>query len=100
MKYLAILLLIPLEIAISAFVLFQLWSWFVVATFNMTPITIGQAAGLSLLVSFFLVNSNLSRDEVDGTSWDSIIMLYTKGAIRPLSFLFIGFIYLQVFTSV
>ena len=55
------------SIALRAFVLTQLWAWFVVP-FGIMPITFVHAAGISLIVAFLTYESN-DADSEDKNAW-------------------------------
>jgi hypothetical protein len=52
MQALLLILLLPVMTFIRGLVLRALWSWFIVERFAASPLSIGEAAGLALTVSF------------------------------------------------
>lgn len=44
----------------SAWALTILWGWFIVPTFHLTPLTVGMALGLIVVVNFLKITVNLS----------------------------------------
>lgn len=58
--WISILLLVPATL-LNGLVISVLWSWFVVSTFHLTPITVAQAIGLWLLVSLLTPTPHSDR---------------------------------------
>ena len=74
-----------------------LWKWFVVPAFDVPQLTVMQALGLSLVVSFF--TADLQKQEADHkkktSATESILTACLQVVIKPLVFLAIGWVYLQ-----
>lgn len=67
-----------------------LWGWFVVGTFQLPPLNIPTAIGISLIVSYLTVQPSIKDDERDAKE------IFIKGTIvsitYPILALFIGWI--------
>ena len=84
----AMFLLLLAGLALNAFVLVQLWGWFIVPTFGLVALSFLQALGLVITVSFLTnqVATNYKGLEIDGaTSLRSIFL-------QPLLVLFVAWI--------
>lgn len=86
------LLLIVPNIILSGYVTSVLWDWFIVPLFNLPHLTIAQALGLGVCVSY--LNSSgidhAKRDEKD--TWANLGFAFGI-LFRPLIYLFVGWIY-------
>lgn len=101
MKTLVALLVLPYTIVLNAFLFVQLWSWFIVPTFDFEPLFLGQGAGLSLFVAY--LTSHLKRDEQEnlkGTGWDAVAWLYLRPTMIAGFFILASVLYLNLFTSI
>ena len=61
-----------LSYLLRGFVIFKIWAWFIVSTFDTIAITIPQAIGLSLLVSFLTAqirNADVEEHTFDAKYW-------------------------------
>lgn len=77
-------------IIVNGFVLSKLWYWFIVQTFDIKPITLIQAVGLSLIIGYLTMKKNMGEDKKKDFSeiasdWFSII-------IYNFMVLFLGYI--------
>jgi len=97
MKAILLLLAFPLSIVISAFILLQLWAWFIVPTFGLEPLALGQAAGLSLIIGYLRGNTD---NDTASDSTEAVITIYTKLIVYPIAFLGMGWIYTLIFATV
>ncbi len=68
-----------------------MWGWFVVPTFNVKPLLMVQAIGLSMVVSF--LTHQLSSDPFDGEKEpNKSIMRVMMAAITPAVVLFFSWV--------
>jgi hypothetical protein len=84
----AMFLLLLAGLALNAFVLVQLWGWFVVPTFGLVALSFLQAMGLVITVSFLTkqVATNYKGLEIDGAK--SLRSIFTQ----PMLVLFVAWI--------
>ncbi len=59
------LMLLPLGIIANGLVLAKLWEWFVADTFNVHALSLIEAMGISVIVTFLTYDSTLVREAVD-----------------------------------
>lgn len=57
------LLLLPFLVAWNGFVLTCLWSWFVVHAFNIPDISVAEACGIVLIVSWLTAHGNTRKSK-------------------------------------
>lgn len=91
MQFFAALLLWPVSAIVQGFCLKILWGWFMVTTFAMQALTIPQALGLALTVSY-ITHQVESRKAKEGESYGPIELL-VGGMLRAVIVLFIGWVY-------
>ena len=72
---------------LRAFVLIQLWSWFVIPMFGLPILTIPFALGLSLIVGMF--HPSLNPDTTDNNKNKTII---ANAFLNPIFVLLIGWV--------
>lgn len=70
MQVMVTLLLWPLAAVVRGFVLQVLWGWFMVTTFALAALTIPQALGLSMTVSFltYQISNRKPNTDTDHTA--------------------------------
>lgn len=78
-----LLLILPFAIVWSAYVLTILWGWFAVTAFGLPVLSIAQAAGLSLLVTYY------RNSRVEDKTFDETIGAWV---ITPLMYLGLGWV--------
>lgn len=74
-----LLAMIPLATVLNGMAFRTLWAWFVIPIFHLPSLTIAQAIGVSMVVSFLTYQST-STDK-DQPKWMPIAMLFIKPAI-------------------
>jgi hypothetical protein len=77
--------IMPLSVIFSGYVITVLWDWFIVTTFAMKALTIPQALGLSLIISYLTLHQ-IQKDERD---WSEKLGI---AIAKPLVYLLIGWI--------
>lgn len=91
---LGVLIALPLVMVygyfVNGFVLSKLWSWFVVTTFGMEPLTIVQALGVSIVIGF-LTSKPVQDDDKNKTTTEKIAK-YIGIMLAPWVTLFAGWI--------
>lgn len=85
----AMLAAIPLAIW-NGYALMVLWGWFVVPLFDLPPLTIAQAIGLSVLVGF-LTHQRIESKE-DEKPVEDTISAVLFASVKPAMALLIGWI--------
>ena len=55
-KFFVVLILIIFATLLRGYIISKLWFWFVVPTFALNPLTIVQAIGLSLIISYVTIS--------------------------------------------
>lgn len=82
------LLAIPVVLVVSSiangFVLSILWGWFVVPLFEVPSLTIAQAIGISIVVSYFTNQYNDSDKKEEKSLTEKIIYLILLAIMRPV----------------
>lgn len=81
----------PALVIWRGYALTVLWGWFVVPTFNLPPISIAAALGISLIVSMLTNRPDLQTKENDG--WTSVMEHLAYGIALPALSLFLGWIF-------
>ena len=79
-----IFIVLPLSLILSGWTLSTLWSWFVVTTFHMQPLTIAQAAGLGLVVMYVTHQADYDKER-------KFSAVLAQALSRPAVFLVLGF---------
>jgi len=69
-----------------------LWQWFIVATFGLSPITVIQAIGLSIVVNFIVLKLPKIDDEYKPTIEDVFMSEIRSISIHGFIFV-IGFVF-------
>ena len=88
------LVVLPIGIIIDGFVLSKLWSWFMVTTFGLPPLTIFEAVGLAIVVQFFAWS--MTRPPTNDLEvGDRMISAIVSPLIKAAAFLGVGWIFLQ-----
>jgi hypothetical protein len=77
-----LVLFIVYSAAVNGYVLSSLWGWFIVPVFAVEPITIVQAVGLSIVVSFVTFHGTPKDYKPD----------WTQALLRPFVVLLMGWI--------
>lgn len=86
-----ILLLVSSSL-INGYTICTLWAWFAVPTFGLPSLTIAQALGLSLTVSYFSIQQT---EKTEAGFTEKLIKAMTQIILKPAIFLSLGWIYLQ-----
>ncbi len=81
------LLALPVVIVVSAiangFVLSVMWSWFVVPVFGIAALTVVQAIGFSMVVSFLTYHDTESKTDDSKSLTEKIIYMVMMAIMRP-----------------
>lgn len=95
MKYISmtvgLISLVVLGMAAHGFTLFKLWGWYVVPYFNLPPISIPIAIGLSMMIALTTHQNNVAEKKTEGMS-DKIASVIMSTVGQPLITLFIGWV--------
>lgn len=90
------LLAIPVVLVVSSiangFVLSVLWGWFVIPLFEVPSLTIAQAVGFSMVVSFLTYQYNDSDKKEEKSLTERIVYLILLAIMRPALVLVTGYI--------
>lgn len=70
--------IIPLLLCLRGFVLCKLWAWFVCPIFSLAPISIPQAIGIALVVSFLAARRSSNSKKL---SWGDGIDCFADPAL-------------------
>ena len=89
---LAILLVLVVSSIANGFVLSVLWGWFVVPLFEVPSLTITQAIGFSMVVSFLTYQYNDSDKKEEKSLAERIVYLILLAIMRPVIVLAISYI--------
>jgi len=91
------LLLTPVLHIWSGFVLQKLWLWFVVPLFDVPPLSIVQAIGVSIVVGFLTQRPAPYQERELKEAVKSITYLLVCGILDPLVALSIGWLIMTLF---
>ena len=89
MKILLAILLTPLSLIWSGFVVTKLWAWFIAPTFDLPSLSIPTAIGIQVLILLLFPKSNANKDTKDFAE----ILLFSFAF--PLAALAVAWIVLQ-----
>ena len=84
---------IVFNVVFSGYAFSVLWEWFVVSTFNLPGISIPQAIGLGLIVSFLA--KDYMEDEKKKEPFEILAKGFALGVCRPFFAIATGWIVLQ-----
>lgn len=79
-------IIVPLSMIFSGFAISMLWDWFIVATFGLKALTIAQAIGMGLLVTYLTVT--IRKGDGSWTLGEKIAI----SIFKPLIFLGLGWV--------
>ena len=79
---------------VGGYVLSIMWGWFVVPLFNLPPLSVPYAIGISLVVSF-LTQPNYKSSPDKEKAISKVIAEIVVGMFSPLMYLGIGWVVLQ-----
>lgn len=85
-----VLFLSAINIVLSGYVISVLWLWFVVSTFNIAALSVAQAIGLALVVSY-LTHQN-QEENTEGSPSEKLIKHFLTSVFRAVFALGIGWI--------
>jgi len=77
-----------IQLALTGFVLSQLWAWFIVPVFHVSELTVAQAIGVALVAGFVTHKPDLS----EGDEARKFTKLATDAVLHPVLFLIIAFV--------
>lgn len=88
-----------LSLLLEAYVISQLWSWFVMDQFDVTALAYQNALGISLLVSYATWRSDLATKKPDKTQTavEVVITAYAAAFIKHLLVLVFGYIIMALY---
>jgi len=90
------LLMVPVRMVVSGFVLTRLWAWFVVPILSVRELSIAAAIGISLTVQLVLLSGSSSNGkwefEEEANTFGTQIVKPIFLALGPLIFLAVGWI--------
>lgn len=64
-KFTTVLLLMILSTIVSAFTFVKLWEWFIIPTFHLIELSISQAIGIMILISYLKMRNEIKKQEGD-----------------------------------
>lgn len=82
---------IGLRTILNALVLSQLWGWFIVTSFDVSPLSLAGAAGVALVMSM-LTHQSQSYKDTKQADWTSLAVDTVTSILSPLVYLFMGWI--------
>lgn len=86
---------IPLSALASGFVLVRMWAWFVMPVFAVSPLSIGYALGIALIVSYMTYQGNNNCTQKPRSALEAGGEMLVTALLRPLFTLAIGYIILK-----
>lgn len=84
-------LLIIVTYLINGFVLSKMWLWFIVTTFGAPVLTVPQAIGVGMIVSFLTYRAT-PKNKDSNSEWSQIIIDILSAMIAPFVTLLIAWI--------
>lgn len=75
-------------VLLNGFVFQTLWAWFIVPTFGLAALTVLQAVGVGLVVSFLTHQSDVQYKDLEEDSTKRLVLL----VLRPLMILGVAWI--------
>ena len=81
---------------IGGFVLSKLWVWFMVPIFDLNPLRIVEAIGLTFIVGYMTKDPIESNKTLEGPFLDELLKAFLQTLVMAAGFLFIGWI-IQLF---
>lgn len=79
--------------AIQAFVATYLWAWFIVPTFNLPPLGLVTAMGITLLIALLFRSRPEAEDEDAYEAFERSVKRVTISVIYSVVTLGVGFLY-------
>ncbi len=79
---------------INGYTLSVLWSWFIVSKFGLPALTIAEALGLALVVSYFTFN-HAKHEWNDNSDEEKVFRLVLMPFLKAGIFLGFGWVFLQ-----
>lgn len=95
MKYIVMLLLVPVAWFTWAFSASKIWLWFIVAEFGVDPLSYRGAIGLSIFSSLFLLG--VARESSVKNEESDVLTKVIVAVLTPLIILVFAWIANQVF---
>ena len=80
----------------GGFVLSKLWVWFMVPIFDLNPLRIVEAIGLTFIVGYMTKNPVESGKTLEGSFLEELLIAFLQTLVMAVGFLFIGWI-IQLF---
>ena len=81
---------------VYGFVVAKLWIWFVVPVFDIRPISIPEAIGLSLLIGKLAGKKDSDIDDYDGSTGEKLVYYFLLIVVSGLFTLGLGWIIYQL----
>jgi len=88
---LVVLIVFPALVIYDGFILKTIWNWFIPEIFGITPLTIPQAIGLSLVIAYFKPSKSSDKDDDENPIVTHLIYPIAQG----LFILFLAWITFQ-----
>jgi hypothetical protein len=98
--FIALLLLVvvfPVSMVLYGVVISYLWAWFVVVPFGIKALTLGQAIGLGMLVSFITYH-DVDVKAPERSPWASVGRALGLAFVRPGFVLLFGYVIFSCFS--
>ena len=80
------LVILVIIVIVNGFVVSQLWDWLIVPVFSLPALSISEAAGTSLVVSYLTHSPDTSKADTDR------VKAWTVAIAKPLLALAIGYV--------
>lgn len=90
-KFMFAVFTVTIGMIINSFVIYKLWLWIAVPVFKISPITLGSAFGISVIVSFLTQRTDTKKDE-NLNNTDKITKLLITNIVIAIVYLFVGWI--------
>ena len=88
----ATLVALVLGTIIGGFVLSKLWVWFMVPIFDLNPLRIVEAIGLTFIVGYMTKNPIETNETLEGPFLKELLIAFLQTLITAGGFLFIGWL--------
>lgn len=76
----------------GGFVLSKLWIWFMVPIFDLSPLRVVEAIGLSFIVNYMTKTSLESNKTLEGPFLKELLKAFLQTLVMAVGFLLIGWI--------
>lgn len=88
----ATIVALVLGLIIEGFVLIKLWAWFMVPIFDLNPLRVVEAIGLTFLVGYMTKKPIEANKPLEGPFLEELFKAFLQALVMAGGFLFIGWV--------